>query len=71
MEAVASGGVEVLNEDIVTAFDVADSDLAAVATRELAELARRERAYRGDTPRVELANRTVISWTTDWPPGPR
>lgn len=60
MGAVASGGVEVLNEDIVTDFDVTDSDLAAVVTRELAELARRERAYRGDLPRLELANRTVI-----------
>jgi putative phosphoribosyl transferase len=60
MGAVASGGVQVLNEDILDEFDVTDSDIAAVTSRELTELARRERAYRGDLPRLELSNRTVI-----------
>jgi putative phosphoribosyl transferase len=60
MGAVASGGVQVLNEDIIVEFEVTDSDIARVVARELTELARRERAYRGDLPRLELANRTVI-----------
>jgi putative phosphoribosyl transferase len=60
MGAVASGGVTVVNEDVVAEFDVTESVLATVMARELAELARRERTYRGDLPRVELADRTVI-----------
>ncbi len=60
MGAVASGGVQVLNEEIVAEFDVTDADVAEITARELAELARRERAYRGDLPRLELADRTVI-----------
>jgi len=58
--AIASGGVRVLNEDIVHAFHIPEVVIDAVARRELQELERRERAYRGDHLRPEVRDRTVI-----------
>ena len=58
--AIASGGVRVLNEDIVRGLRIPDSVIDAVAQRELRELERRERAYRGDRPAPEAHGRTVI-----------
>src|SRR5690349_22010203 len=46
MGAIASGGVMVMNPD-VAAFHVPQASIDAVATRERAELERRERLYRG------------------------
>jgi predicted phosphoribosyltransferase len=60
MGAVASGGVRVLNDAIVSALEVPQSAIAEVTAREMEELARRERMYRGDLPRLELQDRTVI-----------
>jgi predicted phosphoribosyltransferase len=51
MGAVASGGVRVMNEPVVRALGISDAMVEAVAGRELAELERRERAYRGARPR--------------------
>src|SRR5262245_42795155 len=48
MGAVASGGAWVLNEDVVGPLAVPDHVIRSVAARELQELARRERLYRGD-----------------------
>ncbi|MEW6422047.1 MAG: phosphoribosyltransferase [Deinococcota bacterium] len=60
MGAIASGGVRVLNEDVVRRAGVTPQALAAVEGREQAELARRERAYReGRTP-TPLGGRTVL-----------
>lgn len=50
MGAIASGGVRVLNEDLVQALDIPPSVIDAVADEELRELQRRERAYRDDNP---------------------
>lgn len=58
--AIASGGVRVLNEDIVRGLRIPQSVIDAVAERELRELERRERAYRGDRPPPEVRGRTVI-----------
>lgn len=58
--AIASGGVRVLNEDIVRHLNIPDTVIEAVAQRELRELERREQAYRGDRPPPELKSRTVI-----------
>ncbi|MCC6421213.1 MAG: phosphoribosyltransferase, partial [Gemmataceae bacterium] len=46
MGAIASGGVRVLNEDVVRTLHVPEADIDASAARELRELERRERVYR-------------------------
>jgi putative phosphoribosyl transferase len=60
MGAVASGGVRILNEEVVRMYGVPDSSIDDVARRELLELERRERVYRGDRSLPDLSNRTVI-----------
>src|SRR5436309_3969148 len=50
MGAIATGGVRVLNEDVVSYLRVPDEVIDAVAADELRELERRERAYRGARP---------------------
>lgn len=58
--AIASGDVRVLNEDIIEALHIPRAVVDAVAKRELKELERRARLYRGDRPAPELEGRTVI-----------
>jgi predicted phosphoribosyltransferase len=60
MGAIASGGIEVLNPRIVGTLGIADEQIQAVAREELAELQRRERAYRGDRPPPPISGRTLI-----------
>ena len=60
MGAIASGGVRMINEDVVASLGVTERTLASVAATEQNELERRERMYRGDRPTAELAGRTVI-----------
>jgi putative phosphoribosyl transferase len=60
MGAIASGGVQVLNYDVVRAARISDPELERVATRELETLESRERAYRGARPPVEVRDRTAI-----------
>lgn len=60
MGAIASGGVRVLNPDVVRGLGVPEPVIAAVAEREQRELERRERAYRGDRPAPDIAGKTVI-----------
>ncbi|MGH9969465.1 MAG: phosphoribosyltransferase [Pyrinomonadaceae bacterium] len=60
MGAIASGGVRVLNENIVAYLDIPDSIIETIAANELSELERRERAYRGDRPPPDVQNRDVI-----------
>jgi len=50
MGAIASGGVLVLNDDVVRHVRVSPAGIEQVVRREAAELARREREYRGDRP---------------------
>lgn len=59
--AVATGGVRVLNEDVLASVpDVDAHDIAEITDRELGELRRREAAYRGDRPPLDLAGRTAV-----------
>lgn len=58
--AIASGGVRVLNSDIIRMLSVPDEVINFVAKRELHELQRRERRYRGNRPFPEVRDRTVI-----------
>ncbi len=59
--AIASGGIRVLNEEVIRMFpEVADAAIDRIAARETEELERRERQYRGDRPLPELAGRDVV-----------
>ncbi len=58
--AIASGGVVVLNDDVVQAYGIRDDLIRAVAERESVELQRREDAYRGSRPPHDLTGRTVV-----------
>jgi len=60
MGAIASGGLRVLNRSVVEGLNIPDEIIEAVAARELRELERRERAYRGDRTAPEVQGRTVI-----------
>ncbi len=60
MGAIASGGLRVLNPDVIDALGITPGMIEAVAAKELVELERQQRAYRGDAPFPELAGRTVI-----------
>jgi len=58
--AIASGGVRVLNEDIVHALNIPEEMIQRVAQQELQELQRREQSYRGDRPASDVHDRTII-----------
>ena len=60
MGALASGGRVVVNDDVLRALRVTPQQLRDVAEREGRELIRREAAYRGGRPRLELAGKVVI-----------
>ena len=60
MGAVATGGVRVLNEQVVRGLSIPDYVIDAVATWELRELERRERLYRGDRPPPDVRGKTII-----------
>jgi len=60
MGAIASGGVRVINDDVLRHVPVSKSAIEAVSARELVELGRRERIYRGSRPPLDVGGRTVV-----------
>lgn len=60
MGAIASGGIRVLNHDVVDHLGIPDWMIDRVAADEHKELERREREYRGDRPALEVRDHTVI-----------
>jgi putative phosphoribosyl transferase len=60
MGAIASGGVRVLNDDVVRYLRLPERAIDAVAEREEQELKRREQSYRGSRPPLDVKDRTVI-----------
>jgi erythromycin esterase-like protein/predicted phosphoribosyltransferase len=58
--AIATGGVRVLNTELIERLDLPAEWVEAIDAKERRELARRERVYRGDRPPPELAGRTII-----------
>lgn len=60
MGAIATGGARVINQDIVRMFNIPQGMVEAVVKRELQELERREREYRGDRPMREIMDRAAI-----------
>jgi predicted phosphoribosyltransferase len=60
MGAIASGGVRVLNDEVVEALGISSRVIDLVTARELGELARREHLYRDGHPAPAVAGKTVI-----------
>ena len=60
MGAIASGGVRVMNDEVLRRAAVSGTEVEQVVAEERAELRRREEAYRGDRSAVELSGRVVI-----------
>ncbi|HYL76513.1 MAG TPA: phosphoribosyltransferase [Bryobacteraceae bacterium] len=60
MGAIASGGVRVLNREVVDMLHISGPIIDAVAAQELLEVERQRREYRGDVPLPDLAGRKVI-----------
>ncbi len=60
MGAIASGGIEVLDESVVQRLGVEQDQLDRIVARERAELKRREQRFRGDRPDPELGGATVV-----------
>ena len=58
--ALASGGRVVVNDDVLRALKVSPAQLREIAEREARELLRRESAYRGDRPPLQVTGKTVI-----------
>jgi putative phosphoribosyl transferase len=60
MGAIASGGVRVLDADLIRAARVSEAEVEQVTAIERAEVVRRERQYRGERPFPDLSGKTVI-----------
>jgi erythromycin esterase-like protein/predicted phosphoribosyltransferase len=58
--AIASGGIRVINEEITTMLGVRKDLIDTIAERESRELTRRERAFRGGRPPLDVRGRTVV-----------
>lgn len=60
MGAIATGGVRVINQEVVEQLRIRPEVIDRVAAQERAELERRELAYRGHRPPPQIVGRTVI-----------
>jgi predicted phosphoribosyltransferase len=60
MGAIASGGVQVLSDDLIRDLRITPAMVAKVAAAERGELERREVAYRGHRPPIAVRDRTII-----------
>ena len=60
MGAIASGGVQVLNDLVISGFAIDPATVEQVIEMEARELMRRESLYRGDRPYPSLRDRCVI-----------
>ncbi|MBZ5532800.1 MAG: phosphoribosyltransferase [Acidobacteriia bacterium] len=60
MGAIASGGVRIMNEEVVRDLAVSEEQIAAAVAEQEAELQRREQLYRGVRPGISVHGKTVI-----------
>ena len=60
MGAIASGGIRVINTELVHRLEISEEEIALVEATEKKELARRELAFRGDHPLPEMRGKIVI-----------
>jgi putative phosphoribosyl transferase len=58
--AIASGGVQVINQDVVNRIRISHAEIQNIAAKEAAELKRRESAYRQNRPKLDVQGWTVI-----------
>jgi putative phosphoribosyl transferase len=60
MGALGSGGVRVVQPEVLRGWGVTPAALEAICARELAEIERRERLFRGARPAPQLRGRSVL-----------
>ena len=60
MGAIASGGVRVLNRDVLAYASISQKMIDEAAAREQQELQRREKSYRGTRPPLDVHGKTVV-----------
>ncbi|MFN6032624.1 MAG: phosphoribosyltransferase [Dolichospermum sp.] len=60
MGAIATGGVCVINENIVDSLQISQATIDEVVAIEMRELDRRRHAYRGNSPLAEVKNHIII-----------
>jgi predicted phosphoribosyltransferase len=60
MGAIATGGLRVLDQELLRMLDIPPDVIERVTAIETSELERRERQYRGDRPPPDVRGRTVI-----------
>jgi putative phosphoribosyl transferase len=60
MGAIAAGGAEYIDENVVESLQISREAIDSVVLAERAEMARRERAYRGARGAIDVRGRVVI-----------
>lgn len=60
MGAIAMGGAQVFNEDIINEMQITSEEIKAVIAQESEELKRRETIYRGERPFPVIKQKTII-----------
>ncbi|MEE9911731.1 MAG: phosphoribosyltransferase [Deltaproteobacteria bacterium] len=60
MGAIASGGVQVINQDVLRGIRISPARIQEVAAKEMEELKRRERVYRENRPPLAIEGQTII-----------
>jgi putative phosphoribosyl transferase len=60
MGAIASGGIRVLNEEVIRLYRIPQTVIEIIARDERIELERRERAYREGRSPIDLGGRIVV-----------
>ncbi len=58
--AIASGGVRIINEDVLPFLSLTEEEIERIVAREQSELERREKLYRGDRPAPDARGKIVI-----------
>ncbi|HYF38568.1 MAG TPA: phosphoribosyltransferase [Gemmatimonadales bacterium] len=60
MGAIASGGILVVQEEVVAAFRISQREIDEAAAREAERIQRQEQIYRGNLPHLPIEGRTII-----------
>src|SRR5512145_3343128 len=60
MGAIASGGVQVINQDVLRGIRISGARIEEIAAKEMEELQRRERIYRENRPPLAIEGKTII-----------
>jgi putative phosphoribosyl transferase len=60
MGAIATGGIRVLNAEVIEGLGLSDAEIERIAAREQQELQRRDQVYRGTRPPPDMEGRCVI-----------